>query len=80
MNIDSDSGLRKKSKKCNLDVITFTNYETTEIFDKNNIHHIPLIKYIKALKIKTRYLYLPESKNYICFSCYKKISIKKRIW
>jgi len=51
-----------------------TNYEISEIFNKNNKNHIPLIKYIEELNLKTKYLYLSESKNYIYYACYKKIS------
>ena len=43
-------------------------------FDNNNINKIPIIKLVETnkYKIKTRYLFSSESKNFIYYSCYKK--------
>ena len=41
---------------------------------KKNINKIAITKYIKAIKMKTKFLFSSESKNFIFYSCYKKIS------
>ena len=64
---------RKKLKKRIIEVNELDEYEIKEIFSNNNVNRISIIKYIKSLKIKTRFLFTAESKNYIYYSCYKKI-------
>ena len=54
-----------------METLSLTKYEEKEIYDKNIINKIPLLKTKKNLKIK--YLFNSESKNYIFYSCYKKI-------
>ena len=66
--------IKGKKLKKNLKILDLTNYEISKIFGKNNKNHIPLIKYIEELNLKTKYLYSSKSKNYIYYACYKKIS------
>lgn len=49
------------------------NIEYKEIFDRNNINRMPLLKYIKSQYLKTGYLYLSESKNFIINQILEKI-------
>ena len=55
-------------------IIKLSEYEIDEIFDKININRILLTKYIKSNQIKTKFLFMSECKNYIFYSCYKKIN------
>ena len=63
----------KKQKK-NYEILELNENETKEIFENNNIKKISISKYVKTLKFKTKFLFTSESKNYIFYSCYKKIN------
>ena len=53
--------------------------EKKEIFDNNNINKISIIKTVETnkCKIKTKYLFSSESKNFIYYYCYKKNIVVK---
>ena len=38
-----------------------------KIFEKNNINKIAITKYIKTIKMKTKFLFSSESKNFIFY-------------
>ena len=55
-----------------METLSLTKYEEKEIFAKNNINKIPLLKTNKKNNLKTKHPHNSESKNYIFYSCYKK--------
>jgi len=65
---------RKRIKKIILKSLPLDDTEKKEIFDNNNINKISIIKTVETnkCKIKTKYLFSSESKNFIYYYCYKK--------
>jgi len=65
---------RKKlyKKKEELVVIPLTTKEIDEYLDNKNPIKKPIIKNTNNNKIKTKFLYCSESKNFIYYSCFKK--------
>ena len=66
---------RKKlyKKKEELVVIPLTTKEIDEYLDNKNPIKKPIIKNTNNNKIKTKFLFRSESKNFIYYSCSKKI-------